>query len=625
MPDILTPIRVSELPEASSVSDTDLLIIDNGEQTQKIPVGTFNEEATGSAKRYADEALLSAQNAETQAQAASGSATIAGNHAQDANKSAQDAEALAVGKRNGADVPSTDDAYHNNAKYFSEQAHASATEAAGSADDAAQSAASISGLEDQIEQNTEDVTALKSAVDQVVDLKNDEVDRSAFVNMSGYYIGGSVPHNIAAASGVSLMYVPCSPNTLYVIDKVVSNRFQVAYTTETPRNGVLTYGWVQKNSASEVKFTTGSDAAFLVVYYKHSSDTLDESTIYNSIHIYERVVDVRVVRFDMPQELTREEQEQAQANIGLDEIQPGLSDEAITALLNCFAHVAWIDNHGKQYYDALQNALKPDLFPKITVDYEPGSHVVYDTDTLDSLKPYLTVTYFESEEAEGTIVPSSNYTLLGTLQAGTSTITVYYNEMFATVAIPVSTHYLYRMASPTVFNGTDTKVQTGLHLFTEERTFSIAFDAQENEVDYANNRYVLFLCSTVNNWFQSYLGYSGTKTVLAWQVSGQNNQMNIDSTAVGNHHIRGAFSHTAETSTYELDLYVDGVQFNAKGYATKSYTYHQTDAELLIGCDNPSADTYSRFFKGTINEFVVLDYALTAAQVSQYARGGSLS
>lgn len=163
MPDILTPIRVSELPEASSVSNTDLLIIDNGEQTQKIPIGTFNEEATGSAKRYADEALLSAQNAETQAQAASGSATIAGNHAQDANKSAQDAEAWAVGKRNGADVHSTDEAYHNNAKYFSEQAHASATEAAGSADDAAQSAASISGLEDQIEQNTEDVTALKSA------------------------------------------------------------------------------------------------------------------------------------------------------------------------------------------------------------------------------------------------------------------------------------------------------------------------------------------------------------------------------------------------------------------------------------------------------------------------------
>lgn len=167
MPDILTPIRVSELPEASSVSDTDLLIIDNGEQTQKIPVGTFNEEATGSAKRYADEALLSAQNAETQAQAASGSATIAGNHAQDANKSAQDAEAWAVGKRNGADVPSTDEAYHNNAKYFSEQAHASATEAAGSADDAAQSAASISGLEDQIEQNTEDVTVLKSALVEI--------------------------------------------------------------------------------------------------------------------------------------------------------------------------------------------------------------------------------------------------------------------------------------------------------------------------------------------------------------------------------------------------------------------------------------------------------------------------
>lgn len=41
----------------------------------------------------------------------------------------------------------------------------------------------------------------------------------------------------------------------------------------------------------------------------------------------------------------------------LDAIVPGLSDEAKTALLNCFAHVAWIDKNGKDYYDALEEAL----------------------------------------------------------------------------------------------------------------------------------------------------------------------------------------------------------------------------------------------------------------------------
>lgn len=37
----------------------------------------------------------------------------------------------------------------------------------------------------------------------------------------------------------------------------------------------------------------------------------------------------------------------------------GLSDEAKTALLNCFAHVAWTDEHGQDYYDALESALYP--------------------------------------------------------------------------------------------------------------------------------------------------------------------------------------------------------------------------------------------------------------------------
>lgn len=47
-----------------------------------------------------------------------------------AENAASDSEAYAVGKRNGSDVPSTDPTYHNNAKYYSEQAGTSATNAA---------------------------------------------------------------------------------------------------------------------------------------------------------------------------------------------------------------------------------------------------------------------------------------------------------------------------------------------------------------------------------------------------------------------------------------------------------------------------------------------------------------
>ena len=39
------------------------------------------------------------------------------------------------------------------------------------------------------------------------------------------------------------------------------------------------------------------------------------------------------------------------------QIVPGLSETAKAALLNCFAHVAWVDEHGQDYYDALYDAL----------------------------------------------------------------------------------------------------------------------------------------------------------------------------------------------------------------------------------------------------------------------------
>lgn len=77
-----------------------------------------------------------AQAAERSAEAAAGSATGAAGSAEAAAGSKSDAEAYAVGKRGGEDVETTDPTYHNNAKYYSEQAESSAEAAAQSAEDA---------------------------------------------------------------------------------------------------------------------------------------------------------------------------------------------------------------------------------------------------------------------------------------------------------------------------------------------------------------------------------------------------------------------------------------------------------------------------------------------------------
>lgn len=69
----------------------------------------------------AESAKAAAQAAQSGAETARAGAETAKGAAED---SAEDAEAWAVGQRNGADVPSTDPAYHNNAKYYKDQAQA---------------------------------------------------------------------------------------------------------------------------------------------------------------------------------------------------------------------------------------------------------------------------------------------------------------------------------------------------------------------------------------------------------------------------------------------------------------------------------------------------------------------
>ena len=75
--------------------------------------------AAETAKTAAEAAKTAAETAQDEAETAQAGAATS---AQDAQESAEDAEAYAIGKRAGVDVPSTDPAYHNNAKYYAEQA-----------------------------------------------------------------------------------------------------------------------------------------------------------------------------------------------------------------------------------------------------------------------------------------------------------------------------------------------------------------------------------------------------------------------------------------------------------------------------------------------------------------------
>lgn len=77
------------------------------------------------------------------------------------------------------------------------------------------------------------------------------------------------------------------------------------------------------------------------------------------------------------------------------------------------------------------------VLSSISAEFTQGQTVVHDTDSLDSLKSMLTVTATYSDSSTAT-VPSTDYTLSGTLTEGTSTVTVSYGGKTDTFDVVVT-------------------------------------------------------------------------------------------------------------------------------------------------------------------------------------------
>ena len=113
-----------------------------------------------------------------------------------------------------------------------------------------------------------------------------------------------------------------------------------------------------------------------------------------------------------------------------------ISEDVKSALLACFENVAWINADGQTYYNALYAALyPPKTLVSISAAFHQGSAVICSTDSLDALKPYLTVTAHYDDSSTGAV---TNYTLAGTLTEGTSTITVLYSGKTTTFTVNVT-------------------------------------------------------------------------------------------------------------------------------------------------------------------------------------------
>lgn len=120
------------------------------------------------------------------------------------------------------------------------------------------------------------------------------------------------------------------------------------------------------------------------------------------------------------------------------EIGGGISEAIKNALLQLAEHVAYIDEHGQDYYDDLEAALNyVKELTAISAQFSQGGATIYDNDTLDTLRRYLAVV---AQYNDSTSELVTDYTLSGVLEAGTSTITAAYEGETDSFDVTV-THY----------------------------------------------------------------------------------------------------------------------------------------------------------------------------------------
>ena len=308
------------------------------------------------------------------------------------------AEAWVTGEVDGEPVPTTDPTYHNNAKYYSEQAEAAAESLEtddtltqpGQAADAKAVGDKLTSLigGDEQREITDWVYGKGINTGSAVEI-GDTVDITSFIDWF------SLKHVV----------VECQEGDKFHLDITGATNAR-AYAFLTSNNVLISRS--DAGQAISGYITAPQNAGKVIiqsVYRQTETDTItDDGTAYKFVQ-----GSGNIVRFDIVQDKTEAQKAIARENIGISSSGEGLSDEAKAALLDCFKHVAWIDGNGQNYYNALYDALYEDITPSEAIGVVFNNSIgrtFYTDDPIDSLKYSLTVTH------EGETV--NNYDLIGT-------------------------------------------------------------------------------------------------------------------------------------------------------------------------------------------------------------------
>ena len=202
----------------------------------------------------------------------------------------------------------------------------------------------------------------------------------------------------------------------------------------------------------------------------------------------------------------------------------GLTEEIKQALLNLFSHVAFIDADGQTYVDALEEAMYPAInLASISATFNQGANVIYDTDSLDILKQYLTVIANYTDSTHETLY---DYALSGTLETGTSVITISYGGKTTTFNVNVTANTVSSISAVYTQSGTVYDTDTLDSLKTDLVVTALYADGSTAIVPSANYTLSGTLEAGTSVITISYGGKTTTFNVnvetLEWEIGGIN-------------------------------------------------------------------------------------------------------
>ena len=171
-----------------------------------------------------------------------------------------------------------------------------------------------------------------------------------------------------------------------------------------------------------------------------------------------------------------------------------LSEDAKQALLQIASKVAYIDDGGQTYYNALYNAFygNAPTPSSISAVFTPGSATFAPGESLNNLKQYLAVTVTYSD---GTTASVSNYTLTGTMSAGVNVITVNYGGKTTMFSVTATSLVPSGYTQLEYINSGEGYADTGL---SETEVARAEYQVSVSNVFYTKGNHIL---SSMNTFF----------------------------------------------------------------------------------------------------------------------------